>query len=251
MGEPVDEMKPEEVRELVGDVPHMTLAKGRTIAAFIGENKIRDILELGFRHGVSTCYMAGALEDTGGGCVTTIDLESAKGNRPSIEQLIKRTGLRGVEWFYEPSSYTWRLMKFLERDPSPRFDLCFIDGAHSWFVDGFAFFLVDRLLRPGGWIILDDLDWTYANSPSLGTSERVKSMPAEERATAQVRKIYELLVKPHPSYTEFRVEDGWGYARKKLEAETCAGNVKREVIVQKLPGPWDRLLKRLRTPRSG
>jgi hypothetical protein len=50
-----------------------------------------------------------------------------------------------VNYYFEPTSYTWRMMKMLEEDEGPRFDLCYLDGAHSWFVDGFAFFLIDRL----------------------------------------------------------------------------------------------------------
>ena len=37
-------------------------------------------------------------------------------------------------------------MKMLEDDPEPRFDFCYIDGVHNWADDGFAFFLIDRLL---------------------------------------------------------------------------------------------------------
>ena len=48
-----------------------------------------------------------------------------------------------------------------------KYDFCFIDGAHTWDTDGFAFCLVDRMLRPGGWIIFDDLNWTHAHSPTL------------------------------------------------------------------------------------
>lgn len=125
-------------------------------------------------------------------------------------------------------------MKMLEHNPTPRFDFCFIDGAHSWFTDGFAFFLVDRLLKPGGLLIFDDLNWTYASSPALSQSEWVAQMPKEEKETAQVRKVYELLVKPHPAYGEFIEKDGWAYARKvSTQPDAMAGAVRSEVIYQK------------------
>jgi hypothetical protein len=38
--------------------PHMTSVQGERISTFILENGITDVLELGFRHGVSTVYMA-------------------------------------------------------------------------------------------------------------------------------------------------------------------------------------------------
>lgn len=209
-------MKPDEIKRIVGDIPHMAPAQAYRITDFIHKNHIRDVLELGFAHGVSTCYIAAALEESGGGSVTTIDVNSARNRSPNIEQLLKACNFRNVVvgWHYEPTSYTWRLMKFLEQNPPPQFDFCYIDGAHNWFVDGLAFFLVDRLLRAGGWIVFDDLDWTYATSPTLHDTDRVKSMPVDERETQQIRKVYELLVKTHPCYADFHVQDGWGYAHK-------------------------------------
>ena len=209
-------MKSHEVRAAVGKVPHMTLPQAEKIRRFIADHQVEVILELGFYHGVSTCYMAAALSELGRGSIVTIDLEWTRQAKPNIEALLDRIGERHrVKVFYEPTSYTWRMMRFLEEDSTPRFDLCYLDGAHSWFVDALAFFLVDRLLRPGGWIILDDLDWTYAKSPSLKHTEAVRGMPTDEQTTPQVRKIYELLVKTHPNYHNFRIEGGWAFAQKR------------------------------------
>ena len=106
-------------------------------------------------------------------------------------------------------------MKLIEKYPEPIFDFCYIDGAHDWYNDGFAFFLVDKLLVPGGWILFDDINWTFGKSPSMKNSEKVKNMPSDERDTAQVGKIYELLVKTHPQYHNFMVRGDWAYAQKK------------------------------------
>jgi predicted O-methyltransferase YrrM len=227
-------MKIEAVRQLVGDTPNMTLDQASTITHFIRDIGARDILELGFRHGVSTCYMSAALAAMGGGSIVTIDLESARNAKPNIEELLTAVGQRDrVQIFYEPTSYTWRLMKMLEQSPIPQFDLCYLDGAHNWFVDALAFFLVDRLLKPGGWIIFDDLDWTYASSPALKDSEYVRNMPADERTTTQVRKIYELLVKTHPSYDDFRVESEWAFAHKR-QTSRANGAVDRQIVTEKI-----------------
>lgn len=208
-------MNIEKIREKVDGFPHMDFTKAKVITKIIIEERFQNLLELGFRHGVSSCYMAGALDELGGGNITTIDLVNARRAEPNIEQLLSSLGLTEFATvFYEPTSYTWRLMKMIEEDPSPRFDFCYIDGAHSWFTDGFAFFLVDRLLKPGGRIIFDDLYWTYESSPTLRHTEKVKLMPQDEKSTSQILKIFELLVKTHPSYGEFLAKDGWGYARK-------------------------------------
>jgi predicted O-methyltransferase YrrM len=229
-------MKIDEISKKVDGIPNMTPTQAKVMTSFVIENQIQNILELGFRHGVSTCYMAGALDELGRGSVTTIDLLPARNAKPNIESLLADFGLQKfVTVYYEPTSYTWRLMKMLEESSEPRFDFCYLDGAHSWFVDGFAFFLIDRLLFPGGWIVFDDLDWTYAVSPTLKETEKVKSMPQEEKETAQVRKIYELLVKSHPSYGDFTIKDGWAYARK-LSSNSGVlktQEVKKEIIYQK------------------
>lgn len=227
-------MKNHEVKKAVGDLPHMTLEQAGKITAFIADHHVEDILELGFEHGVSTCYMAAALSELGRGSIVTIDLECARHATPNIEELLGRIGERHrVKMFYEPTSYTWRMMRLLEEDPAPRFDLCYLDGAHSWFVDALSFFLVDRLLRPGGWIIFDDLDWTYATSPLLKESEWVRNMPPDERTTPQVRKIYELLVRTHHNYHNFRLEDGWVFAQKRdAHAGVHAGQ--REIVTEQI-----------------
>jgi predicted O-methyltransferase YrrM len=213
----------------------MSFEQAQVICDVIAENKFRHILELGFRHGVSTCYMAAALDDLGAGEITTIDLLGAKEAQPNIDALLGDLGLAHlVDVYYEPTSYIWRLMKLLEADDAPRFDFCYIDGAHDWATDGFAFFLVDRLLKPGGLIIFDDMDWTYESSPTLKRTEQVRVMPDEEKKTQQVRKVYDLLVKTHPAYGDFMIKDGWGYARKvSAESLTTPAEVRRETVYEK------------------
>jgi predicted O-methyltransferase YrrM len=175
------------------------------------------------------------LSELGRGSIVTIDVEWARQEKPNIEELLDRIGERHrVTVFYEPTSYTWRMMRFLEEDPAPRFDLCYLDGAHTWFVDALAFFLADRLLRPGGWIIFDDLDWTVATSPSRKESKGPRSMPLDEQTTLQVERIYELLVKPHPSYHNFRVEDGWAFAQKRDAKDMSTQPEQREIVTEQV-----------------
>ena len=227
-------MKIKEVTEVVDGIPHMTVAEAETITNLIVENKFQNILELGFRFGVSTCYMAAALHEQGAGNITTIDLADAKMDSPNVEVLLRRLDLTDyVTVHYEPKSYIWRLMKLIEEHPEPVFDFCYLDGAHDWYTDGFAFFLVDKLLKPGGMIVLDDLDWTFGGSKSLKDSDRVQAMPEEERNTQQIRKVYELLVKTHPNYGDFKEDGHWAFATKK-EVGSAAGQkiVEKETVVE-------------------
>ncbi len=212
-------MHPKRVKEVTLDLPYMTLKKGQKIYDFILKYKLSHCLELGFYHGVSSVYIGGALEELEGGSLITIDRCSALSLVPNIYSLLIESGLsKFVTPIFEPTSYTWRLMKLLEERRHESFDFCYIDAGHSWDVTGFAFFLVSKLLRPGGWIIFDDLDWTYSTSRALKNDSSVLAMPDDERTTPQVRKVFELLVKTDSRYRIAYEHGSWGFAQK---AESC------------------------------
>ncbi len=127
-----------------------------------------------------------------------------------------------------------RLLQRQNRDATTVacFDFCFIDGAHTWETDGVAFFLVDKLLRGDRWILLDDLHWTVAGSPSTKPGE-LKNVPDEEARTEQISKVYELLVRQHPWYRRFHELAGYGWAYKPGADDESH----HEHDVQRLVGP--------------
>lgn len=55
-------------------------------------------------------------------------------------------------------TYAWTLFQLLREDK--QFDLIYIDGNHTFYIDLPAFILSHYLLNPGGYLIVDDLDWT-------------------------------------------------------------------------------------------
>jgi predicted O-methyltransferase YrrM len=204
----------EHVDAAVAGTKFMTSRQGRTIHDFLVEHNLGRILELGFAHGKSTCYL-GAAADALDGSVLTMDTVSARERKPNIHELLERCGLsHRVTPVFSETSFTWDLMKLLERDPQPRFDFAYMDGGHTWDVTGFGFLLVDRLLAPGGWIVFDDMNWTFAKSTSLSGTAKTKRMPEDVRTTPQVRKVFELLVATQPGYVDLHEKDGWGWARK-------------------------------------
>ena len=106
-----------DIKKVVAYTPHMSHSQAERMTNIILENQFQNILELGFRHGVSTCYMAGALDELGRGNITTIDLTNAREAKPNIDQLLNSLGLaKFVTVFYEPTSYIWQLMKMLEEE---------------------------------------------------------------------------------------------------------------------------------------
>lgn len=207
----------EELAETLGDVPVMKPPQGRVLHDFVLTQGIERPLELGFAHGVSSCYLGSALRERGRGHLTTIDWQGARYRKPTILELLARTELEDwVTPVFANTSYNWELLRLLETEPRPTFDFCFIDGSHRWEPDGLAFFLVDKLLEPGSWILFDDLQWNIASSPTMSTASKFDHLSEEEKATAHVSKVFELLVGEHPSYDDLRIDnDGnWGWARK-------------------------------------
>jgi predicted O-methyltransferase YrrM len=191
-------------------IPHTTAEKGLIIHNAVLKGKFKNCLELGFASGVGSSYIAGALDANRGGRLTSVDTKEALRRKPLASETLAKLQLeKYVELVFHEISYTWFLMDAIEK--GKKFDFCFLDGAHTWDVDGLAFFLVEKVLSPGGMIIFDDLDWCYATSPTM------KDVPAPElfRKTAGVRKIFELLVKQHPNMTNFREEHGMGIAEKR------------------------------------
>ena len=234
------------------DIPHMTIEQAEKLSQFIAENPIYNVLELGFYHGVSSCYIAHTLRELqrDGAHLITIDLESARDLSPNINQLVDDFELEKlVTVVYDARSYTWTLMEMIEQGQQNTFDFCYIDGAHNWDTDGFAFFLVDKLLKKDGWILFDDLDWTYNYSPALKNSDFVGNMSKSERETKQVRNVFELLVKQHPNYDHFKEDMGWGFAQKVSDDSITGSEVRSNtIIIEKhvgLGALLEKILKRI------
>ena len=221
-------MRFEDVAESVRGIPFMSEHWGRRVYDHVRQTRPERVLELGTAHGVSAAYLAAALEANGHGHLVTADHGGSVFD-PSAEIVLERAGLsHRVTIVREHSSYNWFLKQQVEQQSdehgncAPLYDFCYLDGAHNFDIDGLAVVLVEKLLRPGGWLLLDDLNWTYEHSPWVapelgadGNARPFGPLSAEQRTSAQVRPVFELVVQQHPSFTKFRVEDEWyGWAQK-------------------------------------
>jgi predicted O-methyltransferase YrrM len=225
-------------------------ARGEKLHNFIREKGFKNCLELGFAHGVGSVYIASALEANGVGHLTSVDIPTALERDPLASDLLNQAGLaQRVSLVIEQTSYTWFLHRMLRErliDSSidPLFDFVFIDGAHTWDVDGFAFLLVDKLLKPGGWILFDDLHWKL-------DAERWPEVPDDQRSLEQVREVWELLVLTHPRYDEMQTDGSWGWAHKAAapEPQTRVVTELAPVLVQLRESA--RLIRSRLQPRDG
>jgi predicted O-methyltransferase YrrM len=221
-------MRFEDVAEVVRGIPYMSEHWGRRVYDHVRETQPERVLELGTAHGVSAAYLAAALEANGRGHLVTADHAGSRFDPPP-QDVLERAGLaHRVTIVQDHSSYNWFLKEQVEQnsDPhgncTPLYDFCYLDGAHNFDIDGLAVVLVEKLLRPGGWLLLDDLDWTYEHNPWVapelgadGNARPFGELSEAQRTSPQVRPVFELVVKQHPSFTEFRVEDEWyGWAQK-------------------------------------
>ena len=119
-----------------------------------------------------------------------------------------------VDLLFTDNGYVWWMKQQLERGDSQHYGLVYLDGAHDWFVDGFATLLLDRFLIPGGVAVFDDLDWSFASSAAPDIVARASAMTPDVAREPHVRKVWELLLQTDPRWGEFEERDGWGIARK-------------------------------------
>jgi predicted O-methyltransferase YrrM len=216
------------VIEAVDGVPFMLPEQGGRIFDHIRTTRPDQVLELGTAHGVSAAYMAAALEANGRGRVTTVDHAGAAFD-PSPEEVLARAGLaHRVDIVREHSAYTWFLKERLaERTDAagnvePLYDFCYLDGSKNFNIDGLAVVLIERLLRPGGWLLMDDLGWTYEDNRYIRPAEDGRPLgplSQSELTEPHLRAVFDLVVRGLPGFTQFRIADEWfGWAQKSPDA---------------------------------
>jgi predicted O-methyltransferase YrrM len=216
------------VTQAVAGIPFMTPALGRRVYDHIRSTRPAEALELGTAHGVSAAYIAAALQANGRGHLTTVDHGGAAYD-PAPEAVLERAGLRErVTIVREHSSYNWFLKQQIENasdaagNCQPRYDFCYLDGSKNWNIDGLAVVLIEKLLRPQGWLLMDDLEWTYENNPWIlphADGRPLGPLSRSERTEPHLLAVFELIVKQHPSFTRFIREDAWyGWAQKGAES---------------------------------
>jgi len=195
-------MRFDDAVRLLEGIPYTSPAKGRVFHDLALQRRPRQVLELGFAHGVSAGYFTGAAQEVVHCRITAVDLEQSHTFTPCIEELLERFGARDlVSVHREVSSYTWFLKKDIQRQTRahvciPKYDLIFIDGPKDWTNDGCVFFLADKLLRPNGTLLCDDCNWSYRGDElARGTKHSrgyiFEKMSEDEFREPHVRAVFQ------------------------------------------------------------
>ena len=162
------------------DLPFIDRSHAKMLYDFIIKHNVQRVLELGFAHGVASCFIASALQEVNRRNrpgenppkLTSIDLLSSRSRlSPSIEELLGLLGLQElVDVHWMQTGYHWLLHDEI-RDQSvddnrcrPEYDLIIFDADKLWSHLSSGFFLADKLLKPGGSMPWDDYHWTYSRA---------------------------------------------------------------------------------------
>jgi predicted O-methyltransferase YrrM len=224
-------MKFNDVYGIVGGLPCTEEKQCRVLYDWILECRPTDCLELGFLYGKTSCVIAAALHEIGGGRLTSVDLETVRNhqNNPNILHNLEKVGLQSfVTPIFSQVSYTWELKKMIERETKdnvchPCFDFIFLDGSHFWETDVCAFFLAMKLLKPGGWFLFDDYLWSIEKSDWWHKSPETQGKPDDYRKEPHVERLITLVVSQHCDIESVIIRDNWVWARKKSSATTQGG----------------------------
>ncbi|AMS44701.1 MULTISPECIES: class I SAM-dependent methyltransferase [Aminobacter] len=96
-------------------------------------------------------------------------------------------------------SYHWSLAKLLDAMRCPIFDYAYLDGSHLLLHDLPAFVILDKLVKPGGFIEFDDYGWKFENSTWMKAT-RHEYITDEHAAVPNIKMLVDLFVKGNPNY---------------------------------------------------
>jgi predicted O-methyltransferase YrrM len=130
--------------------------EGEFIQEMIRSVRPQVSLEVGCAYGVSSLYICEALREVGADKHIVIDPYQHSWWEDIGLANLRRAGYADIIDFHEVASYQY-LSRLTEEHV--KIDLAFIDGQHTFDYVLVDFFLIDKLLRPGGIIIFDDLSY--------------------------------------------------------------------------------------------
>jgi predicted O-methyltransferase YrrM len=167
------------------------------------DRSVTKTLEVGCAYGLSSLHICEALRDRPGVSHVIIDPKQTSVWHDIGVSHLKRAQIDFFRFIYEPSELA---MPDLLRNQPESFDLIFIDGWHTFDHTMLDLFYANRLIRIGGYIVIDDCTWQavsaavsyFLNYPAY---EQV-SEPAIKASNSrmQVARISRALLPPRLAY---------------------------------------------------
>lgn len=107
-------------------------------------------------------------------------------------------------------SYAWELLSDLARDREngnsiENWDAAFLDGAHSYIFDAAAIQVAMLRIRPGGFFVLDDLQWTFSTSPTMSKSPTLDHYTHSQISQPHVGILVKALLESNPDWQKMEI----------------------------------------------
>jgi hypothetical protein len=104
-------------------------------------------------------------------------------------------------------SYFWTIGRMKLAQPPEEaaagtWDAVYLDGSHTYPADAPTACLLKEMVKPGGLLILDDMFWNMATSPTCNTTWNRERFTDEQMAANHIEMIVDLFLRPDPRFTE-------------------------------------------------
>jgi predicted O-methyltransferase YrrM len=131
--------------------------EGIFLEKLILDNNFKDVIEVGLAFGISAFYMCHSLSKTKGHLISIDPFQKQEWHNYGIE-LIKKNNFDKIHRFIEKKSYIALPELLIEAEKNNKlYDMIFIDGWHTFDYTLVDFFYADKLIKIGGYIIIDDI----------------------------------------------------------------------------------------------
>ena len=129
--------------------------ESKYLEKILKSKNLKKCMEIGLAFGVSALTILGAIYKRGGTLVSIDPNQSKKDKWNNMgKKLIENAGLGKYHTIIEDKSYN--AMPELLKKEAGTFDFIFIDGWHTFDYTLIDFFYADKLLKIGGFIVIDD-----------------------------------------------------------------------------------------------
>lgn len=184
-----------------------SIREGEFLQQIIRETEAKITLETGMAYGVSSLWICEALRENNG--IKHIAIDPAQRIVPSDDQNqstkpadsgwcgIGASNLKKAEFgdLLELHTHSSHQALPLLESRGERIDFAFIDGMHTFDYAFIDFFYIDRILKPGGVIVFDDLCIPAVNKVfRYALTNRAYELYIQEKEKAQLSRIKRMIL---------------------------------------------------------